>query len=72
MKQIATVIRPIEQRETFDNEVNALLAEGWKLTKRSDIALPGTPSEAFNISYSPALKAELEREVPPWPEEITT
>jgi hypothetical protein len=72
MRQIKTLIRRIEQAAQFDAEINQLLAEGWTLKKQEVLKLPGEPSEAFNVPGVPALYAELTREVPPFPEEITS
>ena len=71
MKQIRTVARPIEQRASFDAEVNALLVEGWTLKKRETVKSAGELSDAFNAPTVMLLYAELERERPPWPEEVT-
>lgn len=71
MKQIKTVIQPIEQPMCFDALVNCLLIDGWKLKTRRIINAESEPSEAFNVSVVRFLYAELEREEPPYPEEIT-
>ena len=71
MRQIKTVIRPTWQASQFDAEVNELLAHGWELKKQEVLKLPDAPSEAFNFATLPVLYAELKREVPPFPEEIT-
>lgn len=71
MRQIRTVIRPMQMAAQFDEEVNMLLADGWRLKHQEVIKLPEAPSEAFNVATIPALYAELEREVPPFPEEVT-
>ena len=71
MKQIKTVIRPITQAKLFDADINRHTAAGWTLKKRETLKIPGEPSEAFNVAFTPALYAELERECPPWPDEIT-
>ena len=72
MKQIKTVSCPIERAEWFDNSVNDLLANGWILKKRDIMYVPGELSEAFNAPMVRLLYAELERHVPPFPEEITS
>ena len=71
MKQIKTVLRPIEQVDSFDIEVNRLLTEGWTLRKRETLKALGDLSEAFNAAHVSILYAELEREAPPYPEEVT-
>lgn len=71
MRQIKTVSAPFERSEWFDNAVNDLLADGWKLTKRDILYVPGVLSEAFNAPIERILYAELERFEPPFPEEIT-
>ena len=71
MKQIATVIQPIEQAKSFDALVNSLLTEGWELKARKIISEKGELSEAFNAPVVRFLYAELERDEPPFPEEIT-
>lgn len=71
MRQIKTIIRPVAQATNFDAEINALLAEGWQLKRQEVLKLPDAPSEAFNVATLPVLYAELTREVPPFPDEIT-
>ena len=71
MKQIATVIQPIEQAKSFDALVNSLLIDGWELKDRKIISAKGELSEAFNAPDVRFLYAELERNKPPFPEEIT-
>lgn len=65
MKQIKTVIEPINRVSRFDDKVNRLLEDGWKLTERK-----GDISESFNIPDVMVLYAELEREKE-WFEEVT-
>ena len=71
MKQIKTVIQPIEQPKSFDSLVNYLLTDGWELKTRKIITTTGELSEAFNAATVRFLYAELERNEPPFPEEIT-
>lgn len=71
MKQIRTVTSPIEGRKRFDDEVNALLFGGWKLTKREVINMPGTLSEFFHQPLHAVLYAELEKDEVERPEEVT-
>lgn len=71
MKQIKTVTAPYERAEWFDNSINELTAKGWTLTKRDFKTVPGVLSEAFNAPMVQILYAELERHIPPFPEEIT-
>lgn len=71
MKQIKTVIQPIEQAKCFDALVNCLLIDGWELKTRKIISTTGELSEAFNAAMVRFLYAELERNEPPFPEEIT-
>jgi hypothetical protein len=71
MKQIKTVIQPIEQATCFDALVNSLLIDGWQLKARTIINSTGELSEAFNAAVVRFLYAELERNEPPFPEEIT-
>ena len=71
MKQIKTVIQPIEQPKFFDELVNCLLITGWELKTRKIINSTGELSEAFNAPAVRFLYAELERNEPPFPEEIT-
>ena len=61
MKQIKTVIYPIEKAELFDLKINQLIYEGWMLNKREVIGIAGTPSESFNIPIVKSLYAELVR-----------
>lgn len=71
MKQIKTVIQPIEQTKCFDALVNCLLIDGWELKTRKIISTHSEPAESFNTSVVRFLYAELERQEPPFPEEIT-
>ena len=71
MKQIKTIVRAVADMAAFDIAVNNHLADGWQLRKREIINLPTDPSEAFNATVFPALYAEMERETPPFPEEVT-
>lgn len=71
MKQIKTIIRAASDVAAFDESVNMHMADGWQLRKREIINLPTDPSEAFNVAAFPALYAEMEKETPPFPEEVT-
>ena len=71
MKQIKTVTSPIEGQKQFDDAVNALLFDGWKLTRREIINMPGTLSEAFHQPLHAVLYAELEKDEMERPEEVT-
>ncbi|MBR2963493.1 MAG: hypothetical protein IKC53_04740 [Lentisphaeria bacterium] len=71
MKRIKTVVWPASRAVFFDSEVNDCIADGWQLKKRELVKMPGEPSEAFNFAESPMLYAELEKETPPFPEEVT-
>lgn len=63
MKQIKTVIQPIENIDNFDNKVNKLLSEGWKLINRKIISIKGEPNEVGSTSTIQSLYAEFEKEV---------
>lgn len=71
MLQIKTVICPIDRLKQYDDEVNRLLTDGWKLKNREIKTMAGLPSEAFNVCSVQVLYAELEKQIPPYPEEIT-
>lgn len=71
MKQIKTVICPIEYAYSFDKEINRLIADGWTISKRDIIRAAGEISETFNTAIVQALYAELERNTKPYPEEVT-
>jgi len=71
MRQIKTIVWPASQAVYFDREVNGHIVDGWKLKKRKVLDMSSAPSEAFNFAVYPALYAELEREEPPYPEEVT-
>ena len=71
MKQIKTVMCNVGREIQFDEEVNKLLSEGWTLRKREILKASGELSEAFNAPHVLVLYAEMEKEVPPFPEEIT-
>lgn len=70
MKQIKTVIEPINRASRFDDKVNQLLEDDWKLTERKTVRTVGDISESFNIPDVMVLYAELEREKE-WFEEVT-
>lgn len=70
MKEIKTVICPINCATEYDRKVNNLIANGWVLKKRTTISTQGETSEAFNMPIIQALYAELERYIE-YPEEIT-
>lgn len=53
--QIKTIYEQLQDYETFDRDVNAALAEGWRLMKREHI--PGYT--AGNRYAGPILYAEL-------------
>ena len=61
MRQIKTVVRPVEQAAEFDSDVNKLLRRGWQIKRRETLLLPNAPNEAFNVATIPVLYAELER-----------
>lgn len=71
MKKIKTVIQPFEQASSFDALVNCYLIDGWELKTRKVINTLGELSEAFNAPAVRFLYAELEKQEPPFPEEIT-
>ena len=71
MMQIKTVICPIERPKQFDDEINRLLFDGWKIRKREIQTMAGLPSEAFCFPEVRVLYAELDRNCPTYPEEIT-
>ena len=54
MRQIKTVIRPVERADEFDSEVNKLLRRGWRIKRRETLSLP--------MLQTPMLYAELERD----------
>lgn len=55
MRQIKTVVLPVEQAEEFDTRVNLLIRRGWKVKRRETLNHPE--------QQSPMLYAELERRV---------
>lgn len=61
MKQIKTVVEPIDGAAQFDATINRLLGDGWELKKRTVIDNPGDLSDAFNFPVVRLLYAELER-----------
>lgn len=71
MREIKTVLKPLEHATSFDMLVNSLLVDGWELKQRKIINTQGELSEAFNAAAVCFLYAELERHSPPFPEEIT-
>ncbi len=68
MMQIKTVLKPSEQLTEFDAEVNALLADGWKLKKREIQRVSGEISEAFSAPLVYVLYAEFDRFIMPFEE----
>ena len=60
MKQIKTVTAPIERAEWFDKAINDLLNEGWVISKRDILNVPGVLTESFNVPVVQMLYAELE------------
>ncbi len=69
--EIRSVLMTVYRINEFDAEVNALLADGWRLVKRELVRVEGEPSEAYNVPVVKALYAELERSGQQWPEEST-
>ena len=61
MKEIKTVTAPFQRSEWFDEAVNKLTADGWTLTKRDILNVPGILTESFNVPMEQILYAELER-----------
>lgn len=60
MLQIKTIADSLDNVWNFDDEVNAAIAEGWKLTKRT-MMMP--QAHATGTYTHPVLYAELERDV---------
>ena len=60
MKQIKTIKNRLDSANTFDLEVNAAIAEGWRLTKR-EVLQPKAQSESMCTHIM--LYAELERDI---------
>lgn len=60
MRQIKTVIRPVERADEFDSEVNKLLRRGWRMKRRETLSLP--------MLQTQMLYAELERDFGPLPD----
>ena len=60
MKKIKTVTAPFERSDWFDNAVNELMSEGWVLSKRDILNVPGLLTESFNVPLVQILYAELE------------
>lgn len=71
MREIKTVIQPIERVECFDAIVNSFLIDGWVLVKRETKNLPGEMGDSFSFPVVHVLYAELERWEPIRHEEIT-
>lgn len=68
MKQIKTILEPIERAKYFDIRVNCAVIDGWTLTKRKIITSSGEITEAFNATIQQWLYAEMEK---PFFEEVT-
>lgn len=71
MKKIKTVTAPIERAEWFDEAINDLIADGWVISKRDILNVPGLLTESFNAPVVRMLYAELELWEPIQFEEIT-
>lgn len=71
MREIKTVIQPVDKPRCFDAIVNSYLADGWILAKRETKAIPGDITESYNRQIVNVLYAELEKWEPIIPEEIT-
>lgn len=71
MKEIKTIIRPIEGVKSYDKDINKLLMQGWELKARSFITLNGEPNEVGSKPIIKALYAELERNNDFYFEEVT-
>lgn len=71
MMQIKTVVAPITQANSFDEQINLLLKNGWILKTRKLINAHGEPSDAFCFPVVQLFYAELEIKKEIYPEEIT-
>ena len=60
MKQIKTIVHGVDDAEKFDKAVNAVIAEGWELTRRDVLRPNAHPSGVTSVTI---LYAELEREI---------
>ena len=60
MKKIKTVTAPFERSQWFDDAINELIQEGWVLSKRDILNVPGMLTESFNVPVVQILYAELE------------
>lgn len=60
MKKIKTVTAPFERSQWFDDAINELIQEGWVLSKRDILNVPGVLTESFNVPVVQILYAELE------------
>jgi hypothetical protein len=67
MLEIKTILNDLNEAADFDKNVNAALADGWKLVRRD--VLPGWEGDT-TVAYR-KLYAELERETEPEEEELT-
>lgn len=63
MKNIKTVICPVEDFNVFDKKVNKLLSEGWQLIDRKTVSIKGDPNEVGSAAITQSLYAELEKDV---------
>ena len=61
MKQIKTVVEPLERATRFDATVNYLIADGWEMRKRAVISAKGEPNEVGSCATAQMLYAELEK-----------
>lgn len=60
MKKIKTVTAPFERSQWFDDAVNKFIENGWVLSKRDILNVPGMLTESFNAPVVQILYAELE------------
>lgn len=58
--EIKTIVIRLDNASTFDTEVNAALAAGWRLMRR-DVVLPRQPNSETRF-FHPMLYAELQKE----------
>lgn len=61
MKQIKTVVKPLERAKDFDATLNNLIVDGWEMRKRAVISAKGEPNEVGSCAVIQMLYAELEK-----------
>ena len=58
--EIKTIVDRLDNAKSFDDKVNAALADGWRMVKREVLMPPSQPNTGFTFFYT-MLYAEMEK-----------